>query len=467
MQDIHDESPPDPLLEESLPDSLLDESPSDPLLDESFVTPSSSLYQKTDIYEQIARQAQWQADLINASVAGSIQSLHQSIGSIASKSMFSLLGDYSQSIGSIASKSMVGLLGDYSQSIGSIASKSMVGLLGDYEPIGSIVSKSMVGLLGDYESIGSVVSKPMVGLLGDYESIGSVVSKPMVGLLGDYSRSVESIADSLQYFNSSFNFASILGTYSSDLNAYVSSLPSLIIPSFQRFGERVRHWILAAFEHAGLCLAPSMSEDLMHQIAAWSLKGDLRPVTLLVWNYYSRNNHARLRNAVYGWRDTPEFCARWRFYEEAFKAHVQRLYSSSIRGLIPEIEGIAGRFVYVNGIKVSPNRSGLDLKKTASVVDRMLNVAADIANLDTQATDMEHWIRVKSLKQYLENIFYENLAFEQNFDEVRNRRKLSRHGSSHGIQIGSIMAMNSLRLFLLLDTIHYILQAYITKGGLI
>jgi hypothetical protein len=393
---------------------IYDELTSDPPLDEpnedSFAVPKGLLYQSMGISEYISSQSQKQADLINA----------------------------------------VSPFWNLSQSLVSVA-----------EPFRNLnQSLAIGGAIENFsKSLTLMTELPFRNL---NQSLASIA-----GTFGNFGQSFVFMNDSLQNLSSSLNFAHTLGVYSSSLNTYVNSIPSLMPPVLKRFGEWLRKWILAAFEHAGLCLAPSMSVDVMYRVADWSWKGDLRPVTLLVWNYYSRNNHARLRDAAYGWRDNPEFCARWRYYEEAFKAHVQGLYSSSIRGLMPEIEGIASRFVYVNAIKMKPNRPGLDLKKTASVVDRMLNVAADVANLDTQATEMEHWIRVKSLKQFLENVFYENLDFEQNFDEVRNRRKLSRHGSLHGIQIGSVMAMNSLRLFLLLDTIHYILQVFTANGGVI
>ncbi|MEO6888809.1 MAG: hypothetical protein ABI456_06355, partial [Ktedonobacteraceae bacterium] len=73
-----------------------------------------------------------------------------------------------------------------------------------------------------------------------------------------------------------------------------------------------------------------------------------------------------------------------------------------------------------------------------------------------------HWVRVHSTSHYLD-VFVADTNFESDYDRIRNNRNVNRHSIAHGFQIQGYAWLNSLRLFLLLDTIHYLLQA-IEKG---
>ena len=90
------------------------------------------------------------------------------------------------------------------------------------------------------------------------------------------------------------------------------------------------------------------------------------------------------------------------------------------------------------------------------MVHRMVDAAED--------TDpgLLHWVRVRSAHTYLDG-FVAETDFERHYDQVRNHRAVNRHGIAHGFQIQGYAWLNSLRLFLLLDTIHYLLRTPI-KG---
>ncbi|GHO67941.1 hypothetical protein KSC_068330 [Ktedonobacter sp. SOSP1-52] len=90
--------------------------------------------------------------------------------------------------------------------------------------------------------------------------------------------------------------------------------------------------------------------------------------------------------------------------------------------------------------------------KTTSVINRMIN-----ATEDTDA-GLVHWARVGSTHSYL-NILVADTDFQANYDKIRNNRDVNRHGIAHGFQIQGYTWLNSLRLFLLLDTLHYLLQS--------
>ncbi len=255
------------------------------------------------------------------------------------------------------------------------------------------------------------------------------------------------------------------------INALLAALPHWPQLDLKRLKERIKHRLVAAFSSLGLCFAPSMSEELMYQIVdLLELGGRQSSITLLIWNYYARSDHARLRQAVERWRDNPEYERRWHSVVfPAFQAHSRREYSLSISALAPLIEGIASHVVAKNRLLPAwnPRRGQLGLGATKSVILRALRTAGDEANLESDTTDLARWVRVKSALAYVEDMFCEDLDFELDYDHLhRDNRQLRRHGLAHGIQTSAMTALNSLRLFLLLDTMHDLLDSYITKGGI-
>lgn len=163
--------------------------------------------------------------------------------------------------------------------------------------------------------------------------------------------------------------------------------------------------------------------------------------------------------------DNPEYVARWHIIEPAFTAHQKGYYASSIRTLAPEVEGIASHVVVRNTLNgIRNKKEGLHLGATESVILRMLTVAGKIPELDKNG-DLTHWLRMKSLVRYVEDIFCKRVDFEGQYNRIRSTSELNRHGISHGIQLGAFTHMNSLRLFLLLDAIHLYPSGVYRNGG--
>lgn len=237
--------------------------------------------------------------------------------------------------------------------------------------------------------------------------------------------------------------------------------------------KRVKHSLFAAFKDVGLCFAPSMSEDLMHRIAEVFASSGKRGVILLVWNYYARNNHKKLREMVEQWQENSVYARLWRVYlEPALRAHMNKDYGLSISTLTPRVEGISSYVVQRNDLRPhvvkNPRRGHLDLGDTKSVILRALNAIGDTRNLDQSHVSMSDWVRIKSAIGYIEDVFCKHLAFEQDYEHISDHERLmNRHGVSHGIQINVITPFNSLRMFLLLDTMYGLLQNYIAKGATI
>lgn len=246
-----------------------------------------------------------------------------------------------------------------------------------------------------------------------------------------------------------------MNDFSHVLNTSLVTLTHWLPERMRQMGEWLKLRLLAAFRRAKLCLAPSLSEDMMYRIMGYVEAGDLRPVTTLLWSYYARNWHARLHQTMVSWFDHPEFAARRHIFEEAFASHCDRRYVASIRTLTPEIEGLGSYTVRAQNLRAVNKHGqdiGLHLGKPDSVMSRMVDAA--------EAADpgLLHWVRAHSTHAYLD-IVLTKTDFEHEYDRVRNRRDVNRHGIAHGFQIQGYTWLNSLRLFLLLDTLHYLLWA--------
>jgi hypothetical protein len=244
----------------------------------------------------------------------------------------------------------------------------------------------------------------------------------------------------------------------SRLLQHISDLSHQLNASLVRLTQWLPEWLklrlLAAFRRAKLCLAPSLPEDVTYRIVDYVEAGDLRPVTMLLWSHYARNRHAHLRQAVSSWFDHPEFAARKPIFEEALASHCDGRYVASIRMLTPEIEGLGSATVCehrLHALNKHGKDIGLRLGKTTSVITRMIDAASDAD------PGFVHGVRVRSTQNYLA-IFVAETDFEGEYDRIRNNRDVNRHGVAHGFQIQGYTWLNSLRLFLLLDTLHSLLQ---------
>ena len=225
----------------------------------------------------------------------------------------------------------------------------------------------------------------------------------------------------------------------------------LLSSSFDKVSQSLRQLLITAFLRAKLWPTPSISDRLMYQIAEYAINGDIPSVTLLVWNYYARNNHARLREAVSCWWDDPEYRARRPHIEEALHAHCLGMYIASISTLMPFPEGITSDEAYQSGL-VAPDGSPLKLGKTKRIIKSSIERAA--SSQSNSMTELKRDVMVKSLTSYINQIAFEDFDFAAVYEQLRQRKTLNRHGILHGLQLNYHSYMNSLRCFLLLDALY-------------
>lgn len=263
-----------------------------------------------------------------------------------------------------------------------------------------------------------------------------------------------------------------LTNLTAQMNSLLLSLPPRLSFDLRGFKESIKQRLIAVFKAIEFCFAPSMSEELMYQIAdTYERNGKRSSITLLIWNYYARPNHIRLQRMVEGWQDNPEYARRWQdILRPALDAHRRGEYGLSISALTPLVEGVSSHVVKKNTLLPAqkPRRGQLGLGSTESVILRTIRTAGDEANLESYTTDVAHWLRVTSTIGFVEDVFCEPLEFEKNYDHIHLRdHRPHRHGLLHGYQTKAMTALNSLRLFLLLDGMHGLLQNYIARGGII
>jgi len=80
------------------------------------------------------------------------------------------------------------------------------------------------------------LSQSLVSVVEPFRNLNQSLAS-IAGTFGNFGQSFVFKNDSLQNLSSSFNFARTLGAYSSSLNTYVNSIPSLMPPVLKRFGE--------------------------------------------------------------------------------------------------------------------------------------------------------------------------------------------------------------------------------------
>jgi hypothetical protein len=245
---------------------------------------------------------------------------------------------------------------------------------------------------------------------------------------------------------STTNFQAVLNSFSRSLQI---TWPQLV-PNLKQLRKAVRDNLLAAFLRADLWPAPSMPAALLNKIGQLEPDGDRRPVTLAVWNYYARQNHAALAQAVAGWMNDPEYAARRTTFEAALIGHRQKLYELTIPALLAAVEGIASDFVH-GGVSTG---SAPKLGKSGQIVKYAIEAAGNAGIADQDDAELLHVVLVEAVVQHVQYVSFENTDFDTQYTEIRKRRTLYRHGTLHGIQINYASAMNSLRCFLLLDALY-------------
>ncbi len=193
-----------------------------------------------------------------------------------------------------------------------------------------------------------------------------------------------------------------------------------------------------AFKEAGWPIAPSMPKQLKDRVVALYQHGKTRYTSQTIMGYYRRNNYQNLVSAVERWQDHPLFAPRMHIIKDTLRAHCNGNYTLSIPTLLPQIEGILNDYVHSNNLSAK-------FGKIAEVYK------AVIGDLDEYS--LSTWAIANTLLYQLQSNTYVYTSFEGELAKSVRTRKTTRHTVLHGVAISYDKPSNSLKVFLILDSL--------------
>ncbi len=163
--------------------------------------------------------------------------------------------------------------------------------------------------------------------------------------------------------------------------------------------------------------------------------GETRRVNRYICAWFRWNRYRRLTRMAKRWDDNRYFRRRRPIYRQALKGHRRRLYNLTVPGLVPLVEGIARDYLWgEHGIS---ERRGLTAIKEA--LSR--NIPDDVYQ--------------EELQQILIRFLTSSTFADTDRDDVlTSGYELNRHGVAHSRHIRYGSEANSLRCFLLLETLY-------------
>lgn len=180
----------------------------------------------------------------------------------------------------------------------------------------------------------------------------------------------------------------------------------------------------------GWWLAPDMPMPLVNQAIEMERQGSGRRISRMICVYYRSSNCAPIAAMASRWDGSPYFRPRRHIFSEALWAHRARKYNLSVATLLPQLEGILADFARSTALTKE--------KQVKQMARRLRATSGPFSDLmfDTWLAQMG------------------SVYGGSQHTTAYRLRGLNRDAVSHGrvLHYGSEMA--SLKLFLLLDTLH-------------
>lgn len=203
------------------------------------------------------------------------------------------------------------------------------------------------------------------------------------------------------------------------------------------------------FSKARWNIAPSMPQALIEEVFDAKLGNKPHHINEIIRSFYHDNDYTNLQKMVLKWYENPFFEKRRQILQDALEAHINQKYTLSIPALLPIIEGVLTEYTQEYQISVTPG-------KTTKIYKSILG------NPDSDDYDcrIDRWPILQTLFDTLKNHIYAPSDFENEMNKPVGRQHLSRHTVLHGIAINYPTVYNSLKIFLVLDSVaelfHYI-----------
>lgn len=200
------------------------------------------------------------------------------------------------------------------------------------------------------------------------------------------------------------------------------------------------HVVRDAFVQYGLWLTPSMSEEFIQKIVALHGKGaSSATANSVVSRYFAKDNWRLLDSVVNRYRNSPALSRRAVVIAQALEAHRQGLYAVTVPALLMQVEGIAADYVKTKNL----------LPKMGGSTKQIIVAALENCSVD----DVRTQAGVAALLEYIENSMYVFVDFDEEHQRLLRQKRLNAHAIRHGRQMQYGLRMNSLRLFLMVDTL--------------
>jgi len=214
--------------------------------------------------------------------------------------------------------------------------------------------------------------------------------------------------------------------------------------------------VIPTFCMCNLILAPSMPRKLWMNIAS-IVPPNKEKTYRLVLSYYEKHRWAALESTLLSWRENPIFARRMAILKDALSVHKQGKWTLSVPSLLPQIEGVSLDIV---------KQLGLPPDKKAIVIDKNINkeigktVPSQVfSRLSINIFTPREMVAIFTLLYHLEGQLYKWIDLLKEIRQTDELDYLNRHAVLHGAQIDYASKINSLRCFLVLDTLQLATKA--------
>lgn len=197
---------------------------------------------------------------------------------------------------------------------------------------------------------------------------------------------------------------------------------------------------------SNLWITPSMPYDLILKVKELANSNDIKveSVERIFLEYFEENDWVMLHEMIKSWETSHPFAQRRHIIYDAFDAHKSGKYTLSIPTLLTQVEGVLS--------SITGKKGGKPYKLFEETIrqqypDILNNVTKDI--LLEFATSLFLYKGIES-----EHFTTDKLPLWLESKGIREIDFMNRHAILHGIHINYASKINSLRVFLLLDSLH-------------
>lgn len=224
-------------------------------------------------------------------------------------------------------------------------------------------------------------------------------------------------------------------------------------PTFEKIAEKIDIILAAAeaaattiaplLEKSNLWITPSMPYSLILDVKelASNEETSVEMVEEVFLKYFEKNNWEMLQAMIESWKVYP-FAQRKHIIHDAFDAHKSGKYTLSIPALLPQTEGILSS---IYGKEAGRPYKLFDETIQQEYPDVLNNIAKDI--LLKFVTSL-----YKGIKP--EHFTTDKLPLWLESEGIKEIDFMNRHAILHGIHVNYASKINSLRVFLLLDSLY-------------